>query len=318
MDLKNKSILILPHNKPDVDAIASAIALAEAFRPIAKEVEIGVSGELKAGAKIFLEKVREEAKENFSLEKDLIFCVDSNSPALIPRFDEVMESSAKKIVIDHHHLQFSENFDEIWSKEEKVSTTEILKEFLEEQGLEFTPTIWLCIAAGIFGDLPKINLATPESLEVLSEAGKKSRYSLKEIYDMTVPVRTIPERISCLKSASRMEIHRFEDWIIATSFTGSYGGSAASSLLELGADVSFVASEKEDDFDLVSARAVKELEGKEFHLGRDVMPKIKQAFGGDGGGHATAAGAAVEGPASIQEILGKCVEFSKERLKEIR
>lgn len=317
MDLEGKSILILPHKEPDVDAIASAIALAEAVRPVAKQVEIGISGEPKAGAKIFLEKVREKANKNFSLDKDIIFCVDSNSPALIPRFEEVLNSDAKKAVIDHHHLQFSENFDEIWSNEKAVSTTEIIKDFIEEKGLEFNPKIWLCIAAGIFGDLPNINLATPESLEVLSEAGKKSSYSLKEIYDMTVPVRTIPERIACLKSASRMDTHRQGDWIIATSFTGSYGGSAASSLLELGADIAFVASEKETEFDLVSARAVKELEEKGFHLGRDVMPRIKETFGGDGGGHAAAAGAAVEGPASIQEILEKCVEFSKERLKEI-
>lgn len=311
MDLENQSILVLPHKEPDVDALASAAALAE----VSEESSVFLPENPKVGAKKFIESVETDFSSEISLDKDLVIVVDSNSPTLIPHYDEVSSSGLKKVLIDHHHLQFPEAFDEIHSDENAVSTTQIVSKLSKKEGWNTTSTFWFSIAAGIFGDLPDIKLATPESLEVLSEAVKKSDFSLKEISNMTVPERTFSERMACLKSASRMSIDKHGENIIVASESGSYGGSSASSLLELGADIAFVASGK--DQIKVSARAVKELEKKGFHLGRDVMPEVKEVFGGDGGGHATAAGAAVKEAPDARNVLDKCVEISKKTLNEL-
>ncbi|MCE8423536.1 MAG: hypothetical protein J5U16_06345, partial [Candidatus Methanoperedens sp.] len=119
-------------------------------------------------------------------------------------------------------------------------------------------------------------------------------------------------RIAFLKAAQRIAIERLDDWIIVTSQVSSFGGAAATNLIQIGADVAFVAS-KDGDLVKVSARARKYAINAGVNLAK-LMEEISAQFKGTGGGHEGAAGMDVYGDAD--DILLRCVEYVKNSFRK--
>jgi nanoRNase/pAp phosphatase (c-di-AMP/oligoRNAs hydrolase) len=133
-----------------------------------------------------------------------------------------------------------------------------------------------------------------------------------EVLDlMAATPQDISMRIAILKAASRVELDRVDDMLIASSHVSSFGGSASSMLINIGADVAFVGTAKGESV-RISARAKRDAVSAGVNLGQ-LMEDISNEYNGTGGGHSGAAG--IDVIADMKEVMNKCREKTKKILE---
>jgi nanoRNase/pAp phosphatase (c-di-AMP/oligoRNAs hydrolase) len=133
-----------------------------------------------------------------------------------------------------------------------------------------------------------------------------------EVLDlMAATPQDISMRIAILKAASRIELDRVQDMLITSSHVSSFGGSASSMLINIGADIAFVGTAKGESV-RVSARAKRDAVSAGVNLGQ-LMEDISNEYNGTGGGHSGAAG--IDVIADMEEVLNKCRERTKKILE---
>jgi len=310
------SFLLLAHRSPDIDSIASAVALALALKRRKKQVTVSAAGAVSGQITGFAERFGVKIEDpDFSV--DCVIVLDTNSPSLFD-IESVKNSKAKKILIDHHSPKerVMKGFDECMVDESAVSTSQIIYSLLQEMGEPLTKEAALAVCAGIVTDSANFIAATPESFQVLADALTKTKTSFQDVLKLIALPLEEPEKIARLKGAQRLDITRAGGYIIVSSKVSSFEGSVARSLIRLGADVSFVASAKEGEA-RISARARNDLVEKGLHLGRDILPQIAELISGDAGGHAAAAGANGVDTDSLDNALAICVAKTREFIKTL-
>ncbi len=120
----------------------------------------------------------------------------------------------------------------------------------------------------------------------------------------------LSQRIAVLKAASRSKIERQGDWLVASTEINSFEGSAAMSLVDLGADVAFAAG-RHGDRVRISARSSRAAVRMGLNL-NELLGEVGKAHEGDGGGHRAAA--ALEARGEPKALLSECRKKVAERL----
>lgn len=313
---KSSTFLLIAHHSPDIDSLASAIALALALKHRGKTATVATSGTINGQVTSFFDHFDLSIEEpDYSV--DCIIVVDTNSPSLFD-FDSVKKAKGRKILIDHHSPKknIAKEFDATLIDESAVSTSQIIYSLLRELDEPITKKIALAVCAGIVTDSAGFIAATPEAFRILADALTETKTSFQQVLRaIQFPIEQ-SEKIARLKGAQRLEITREGDYIIAVSKVSSFEGGVARGLLGLGADVSFVGAAKDDEV-RISARAKNDLVEKGLHLGRDILPEIADMIGGDAGGHAAAAGANGINPDTLDNALEVCVSKTREFIKTI-
>ncbi|RLE51333.1 MAG: DHH family phosphoesterase, partial [Candidatus Methanomethylicota archaeon] len=245
---------------------------------------------------------------------DFLIMVDTCSFAQLGDLaSKVQGSSAPLVVVDHHapHPEVSARASLLIVDDSASSTAEIVYSIYCDLSMRLEEFSALALLVGMLYDSRRFINARSSTLRAaahLIDAGADYSKALSVLH---VPM-DISERIARLKAAQRVKIYRVGDWVIATSHVGSFEASAARALIDLGADVAFVAGG--DDSSLrISARARGNFYSETgIHLGKDLMEIIGKMIGGAGGGHATAAGA--NGVGNPEEALEICVKLLIEKL----
>ena len=136
----SKNIVITAHKSPDGDSIGSSLALHFFLKNIGIDSTIchpdkmpyflqwmNGTDEIKT-----LEQHEELVKSKFE-KADLIFCLDYNTPFRIGKMtDLLVNSNAKKVMIDHHQEPDNEFVDILFSDPKNSSTCQLIYEFIEE------------------------------------------------------------------------------------------------------------------------------------------------------------------------------------------
>lgn len=173
-----KQIIIVPHLNPDGDAIGSTMGLynyLSAFKNVCLIAPNAFPHNLQwmdgADKVLFMPDHEAEIKEKFNCV-DLIFCLDFSS---IGRMDVlknfVLESTAKKVVIDHHPEP--EAFSDYLLSDTTVSSTcELVFEFLSVlDPSRITKKVADCLFTGILTDTGSFNhnSSNPRTYQVVGE-----------------------------------------------------------------------------------------------------------------------------------------------------
>jgi len=312
---KARSLLLITHKSPDIDGIASAIALALAMKRRGKKCTLA--------AESASEQITSFASQfGFAIEKpsydvDCIVVLDTNSPSLF-NLAAVKASPAKKILIDHHSPKSDvmAEFDDCIIRENATSTSQIVYRLLRSMREPLTKDEAIAVCSGIYTDSANFIAATPESFAILAEALTKTKSTFQDVLRATAAPIDQSEKIARLKGAQRLELIREGDYLIAVTRVSSFEGSVARSMIGLGADVAFVGAAKEGEA-RISARARNDLTEKGLHLGRDVLPAVTDLIGGDAGGHAAAAGANGVRPEALESALSVCVSKTREFIQKL-
>lgn len=169
---KSKNILILLHENPDGDTIASSVALAMALKKLGKRVVCANRDEIP--------KVFQFIPEADMIQKDFLLgdfdfvitvdCGDMRRTGFADRLSKI--SKRKKIVnIDHHIKNDLHRFAFLNIVDDTaVASAQIIWRIINFLQVPVDPKIATCILAGIYNDtggFHNINV-TPESLSIAS------------------------------------------------------------------------------------------------------------------------------------------------------
>lgn len=310
-NLIGKTVLIITHESPDIDAAASAIALKKL---IEKNHRVTICFKKNKETEKVLSICKEKAETSFNEKVETLIVVDTNSLKAIKPF---LKLAGKKILIDHHSLKKNilPLFDFYFVDEKATSASEIVYKILEKQGFNLDKKTATCLAAGIVTDSAFFKAANLETFLNLSKILEKNKINFEEVLNIIEMPVPISEKIAKLKGMQRLKIYRVKDFLIITTNASAFESSIASSLISLGADVVFVMNEKKIR---IESKAKRWLQTKGFHLGRHIMPRAGEILEGEGGGHACAAGASGKKTENLDKALDKCVELTKKFLESMK
>ncbi|MDO8554047.1 MAG: DHHA1 domain-containing protein [Candidatus Micrarchaeota archaeon] len=293
---KNKKFVICPHSKADIDAISSAYGLASAF----KNSVIALPDDLNESAKTLVKYlgIRYELLSDLDKSKfDGMIVADTSAYTLIkPAKDWNVVT-----IIDHHKANGrdmsapTEIFDEM-----SPSCAEIVANIIPKINDE---KIAFALACGIVADTARFKNGREKTFETLAKLIKTSKSTYLEILDYSEPELTVDAKVAVMRAFKRMTYTVVANYVIATSETGSNESDTAAHLSNI-VDVAFVASYKEMEGECrMSARGRKTIS---VPL-NEVCKTVAVSLGGNGGGHAKAAGLSVpKGDPGI--VLKRCVE----------
>lgn len=190
-------IVITTHHKPDADALGSSLGLYNFLlqlnitSQVITPTDYGVFLKWMPGENTVINyEEKTELATQMVADADFIFCLDFNALKRINQLgDLVANSSAKKVMIDHH-LE-PENFDDyrLWTSKAS-STCELIYWFIQTLQFEHlvNKDIASCLYAGIMTDTAsfKHGSTTPTTHRVaaeLLEKGAESNLIFENIYD---------------------------------------------------------------------------------------------------------------------------------------
>ncbi len=299
--LDYNNILYLCHRNADPDALGSAFALKEAIGGT-----VGVIDGCDRVATQIAKQLDIDYIVNPQGDYDLVVVIDTSTPAQLNGYELKTYS-----VIDHHATTVLNENASFHLHRNRSSTAEIVLDVLKSIGAPILRRVAYALICGIITDTGNFRHASAESFKAVAELLELSGIEYSEVMDSLSAVpQAVSMRIALIKSAQRASIDRVDDWIIVTSNVSSFVGSAASSLISLGADVAFVAANV-DGMVKVSARARRCAIHSGVNLAR-LMEEISIKYGGTGGGHEGAAGMDVVGDST--EILASCTDYVRESL----
>ena len=300
--------LILLHGNADADALGSAYALSMAF----PEGDIVAPGGLDRVSKVVTEKLSLDVGERTEISKyDLVVVVDTSSPDQLEMEERVPQGS---VIIDHHARSEKWKGCDYYCDDTKRSCAEIIFELILLAEKEIDHEMGLALLTGMLTDSGHFRFSNADLLEAFGKLMKISGVELEEIFKLTDMQQDISERIAQLKGGQRLKFDRIGDHIVAISHGSSFESSVSRSLLSLGADVSFVGSQRDERF-RISARARQDIVRKGFHLGR-ILEEIGVDTSNDGGGHPGAAG--LIGSGDVEAMLSICMRKTMDFFRDIK
>jgi nanoRNase/pAp phosphatase (c-di-AMP/oligoRNAs hydrolase) len=156
----------------------------------------------------------------------------------------------------------------------------------------------------MISDTGRFKRATTETFMAAAELLEVGGFAYEDALEALSVPADISQRIAVLKAASRAEVMRQGEWLVACTAVNSFEGFAAMALVDLGADVAFVAGRHgKGDTVRISARCSREAARMGLNLAK-LLGEVGKAHGGDGGGHRSAA--ALEASGKRSAILDAC------------
>jgi nanoRNase/pAp phosphatase (c-di-AMP/oligoRNAs hydrolase) len=298
-----KSVLYLCHRNADPDAIGSSFALSRAFGGAIGAVDdlsrTGVSLAKIIAARVLINPPIEDY--------NLVVVVDTSVGTQLG--DRLPANYA---LVDHHLDEGLLERALFYIQKPAKSTAEIVWTILKENGKKVDRKEALGLLAGMISDTGRFKRATPGTFHAAAELLAAGGFAYEEALEALSVPSDISQRIAVLKAASRAEVVRQGDWLVACTAVNSFEGSAATALVDLGADVAFVAGRHgKSDTVRISARCSREAARRGLNLAK-LLGEVGKAHGGDGGGHRSAA--ALEAAGEPSAILDACRKKAAESL----
>ena len=194
-------------------------------------------------------------------------------------------------VIDHHDTCdwiFGEQDLEIRS--DARATTQIVFQYLKEKSSNsLTDEVRKLLLAGLITDTGRFKHDDKASLEcasqILDGAGFEYQEFVEHIQNEDI---NSSERGAILKALSRCQSTECGVWNLVHTHAGIHEGKVAGILIQTGAEVALVSRFRDGETRL-TARAPRSSTINGVHLG-EMMQKLSETLGGEGGGHYGAAG----------------------------
>ena len=305
--LKEGKKAVFLHGNADPDALGSAYAIYRAF----PNVTVVAMGGIDRVAKVMTRKLGLDVSSNVDVnDYDYLVAVDSSSMDQIG----VDVSGRDLVVIDHHARSGDWDGGLCFIDEGRRSCAEIVFDLLKVAGAEIDRPIGLALAVGMLTDSGHFRFANPALMRSFAELMDASGIEMDEVMDLTDLDTDVSERISQLKGAQRLRFERVGDNIVAISMGSAHESSVCKALLNIGADVSFVGSQRDERF-RISSRARQEVVRKGFHLGK-LLDEVGGETDNNGGGHAGAAG--LTGAGDVEAILNMCMKRTMDFFRNLQ
>ncbi len=284
----NGAVPVITGMNGDMDTVGSAISLA-ASNP--KMMACGLHlNRISKRVCVELNAPFKKISDDSDLPHNLggIIVVDAASPSQIG-FE--LPDGVPKCVIDHHdssHWQLSNS--DLMINMDVSATTEIIAKYLTKHSSStLTEPVRKLLIAGLITDSGRFKHNTKDSFTTAHEILQDSEIEYAGFVEwLEIGEINSSERGSLLKGMQRAKATESGDWSIIHSYCGTLEGRLASLLLSTGYDISLV-SRSRDGATRLTARASKKATYQGISLA-EIMSNMAEQIGGEGGGHAGAAG----------------------------
>jgi len=293
-ELRGKRCIITFHSLADLDACASALALAQ---HMGKKCVIAMQDRINSQSRVVL---GEDAKEfsNFGqavkkFPKAPIILLDCNDKTLLPQ----MQDKRVHILIDHHAKgegSVSAKFE--WVNPEFSSCAQMISSLLKKPGAMQAKILIL----GILADSANLASADPDAFLQIARLLEIYGEDFERLQGTLHSPRPAEGRMAVLEGLRNISFARKGDIICAIAQVGSYESHVADAFIRAGADGAFVGSASKN-----SAKISARIGGRiEPHLNLPaLMEEVGKIIGGSGGGHPLAAGASGKIAQNIEKAL---------------
>lgn len=282
------AVPVLTGRNGDMDTIGSAIALASS-NPNLMACGLHIGKLAKRLCSELNAPFRKLAKEpSWPAKIGGIIIVDAASES---QTGVDIPKGVPICVIDHHDTCdwiFGEQDLEIRS--DARATTQIVFQYLKEKSSNsLTDEVRKLLLAGLITDTGRFKHADKASLEcasqILEGAGFEYQEFVEHIQNEDI---NSSERGAILKALSRCQSTECGVWNLVHTHAGIHEGKVAGILIQTGAEVALVSRFRDGETRL-TARAPRSSTINGVHLG-EMMQKLSETLGGEGGGHDGAAG----------------------------
>ena len=305
-------IALVCHVSPDGDTVGSALALRLGLMALGKQVSLFCQDKIPdvlcflPGAEDF--RMPEHAGEQ---RFDLLLCLDVSDEKRMGRCQGLMTRAAQTALIDHHGTNTRFCGENVVDGSAPANCL-IVYELLQRLGCEITAEMALCLAVGLSTDTGHLtyNSTTPEAYRVMGElveAGAPIAEAYRRLYRERPP-RQVALLARALESLEFHHGGKITSLRLTQQDFADCGAlpEDAEIIVNYGLDVQGVrmcvfAREQADGSVKLSLRAVAPY----------CVSTVAQRFGG--GGHAQAAGAAVQLP--LTEAVARVVNCMQEELE---
>ena len=194
---KPATVVIIPHKNPDGDAMGSCLAWQGMLNKLGHSTTVIAPNDyptflhwLPGHDSVIIYENNQEVADKLIAAADMVFTLDFNT---LKRIDQmgvrVAESSAKKIMIDHHQ-EPDDYADIMFSNPAIGSTCEFVFQIMEGLGLvqNINKDIASCLYTGIVTDtgsfrFPSVTAATHRAVATLIDAGANHSQIHEKIKD---------------------------------------------------------------------------------------------------------------------------------------
>ncbi|MDR3283137.1 MAG: DHH family phosphoesterase [Candidatus Methanoplasma sp.] len=307
--LKDKHKVIFVHGNADMDAVGSAYALSRCFPP----ADIFAPSGVDRVAGMVAEKLGISVLEECDVDSyDLVVVVDTSSPEQFK--PAVAKIPAGSVVIDHHAP--TGKWGDVWllCDETRVSCCEIVYDMMNECGIPPERDVAFALLGGMLTDSGHFQYGDPRMLRSFASVMEKSGIHMDEAIHLTRAPTNMSERVAMLKAVGKSKFERIGDMIVAGSTGGSFEASSCKALMQAGADIAFVGSQRDGEF-RVSARASQESVRRGIHLG-NMLGELSGETCTEGGGHGGAAG--LSGVGDAEAMVHMCMMRTMEEFRRVR
>ena len=284
----NGPIAVVTHKNGDMDTIGSGIVLASAIGNNAKAcgIHIGsLANKILNGMVVDYLQI-DETRPSLPRTLSGIIVVDCASPSQIGfKLPDV-----PLCVLDHHSAASDEWPDKTLELTGNYSSTaEMVWDWIKAQGLGLEADQATLLLAAIISDTGRFKHSRPGCHRRVAEICEESGLDIVDVIEQIESEDlNQSQRISIHKAVSRSKIQEVGKHMISITRAGTNEGVVAHALLASGAHASFVYKKNSPGLRL-SARASRTATNQGIHLGH-LMESIVHRLGGEGGGHAGAAG----------------------------
>ncbi len=310
---RGKDVAVITHWGGDADSIGAAYVLKNLLKEEynASRVSFTIPDTATAHSKAILSRLGMELE--YVGDSSLFILVDVGSlEQLGELFHVVMDSEKKPILIDHHlHSDYGESRVRQFCSDEYQATAEIILDLALHAGRKLTREDAEALFLGMYYDTARLSIADEETMRKVCKLASMGVKPADVLVGLEM-VMDESERIARLKAARRMSFYRIAEWLVAISTVSAFQTSAARALISLGAHVALVAGQ-EDDETVLSLRAQPEFVRRTaISMGEALTSKIREKYGGTGGGHASVA--RVRCRAGAEEVLEYALKLLETKL----
>ena len=288
--IKRGAVAVLTHRNGDMDTVGSACALANIIGPKARACGVHLSTMArtmvaKTGADFLVMDVNQPTWPRNLGGVIIVDAAGPNQPGIqIP--------NVPKCIIDHHSA--GESFDIKQSDLEinwnTCSTAEIIQLWAETYAPNrIDNQSRMLLLAGIITDTGRFRHANAGALSSAGRLADEANIDFSEfIEDMESVELNNSQRVAIAKALTRVETLDAGRWFLSYTKAGTNEGIVARTLISAGADIALVCRRIKGETRL-TARANRSATRDGVHLGQ-LMQNMVERSGGEGGGHAGAAG----------------------------
>jgi len=278
---------IVAHKNADPDALGTAAVIHEIVRRYSDSCILLPEGPSRV-SKHIMEFAGWTPPQCSDSVFDIVIAVDSSNPVQLGEYQELLEA-ARVIVVDHHHPAGLAEIAELHIGDPSaLSASEIAILLAHILGVPLAREAATMGLAGIVYDTRRYTQMSPTSMLASTIALLAGARLPDPLLRPQQERRDFSERYARVKAASRSRVTRVcKDVIVAVTHVGSFESSAARGLLDLGADVAVVVSDKGREF-RASVRVSQHALAKGVQA-NIIATYLAEKYGGEGGGHSAAA-----------------------------